>query len=263
MLFRSDIVTVAPAVLTLPKLVLQVAVPVVTRVRSPMSPFVSVVEAAPEKVSTMVDVELLFTMLEDGAPNATVGLVLFTVTEEDAPEIRFVSPALLASVLALSLMATVPSPVQFDSVTVAPAVLTLLKVVLQVAVPVVTSVRSPVSPFVSVVEVAPEKVSAIVDVVPLCTKLVDGAPNATVGLVLFTVTVVLAELCALVVPPGAVRTPALSLTATVPFPVQLDSVSVAPAVDTPLNEVLQFAVPVFTKVTWPVSPLKKIGRAHV
>ena len=63
---------------------------------------------------------------------------------------------------ALSLIATVPSPVQLESVTVAPDVRTPLKVWSQVAVPVVTSVRLPVSPFVIVVEAAPVKVSAIV-----------------------------------------------------------------------------------------------------
>ena len=94
-----------------------------------------------------------------GPVKLTVGALLFTVAAELAEESTFFVPAPLSNVLAFSLMATVPSPVQPVTVTVAPAVVGLFTVAAQAAtVPVVTRVIPEPLPFVRVVEAALVKV---------------------------------------------------------------------------------------------------------
>ena len=96
---------------------------------------------------------------EDGAEKLTVGAVLFTVAVELAAERVFLVPAPLSKVLALSLIATVPPPVQPVTVTVAPEAVGVCAEAVQLAtVPVVTRVIPEPLPFVKVVEAAPVKV---------------------------------------------------------------------------------------------------------
>ena len=129
-----------------------------------------------------------------GPLKLTVGAVLFTVAVELAEESTFFVPAPLSNVLASSLMATVPSPVQPVTVTVAPAVVGLFTVAAQAAtVPVVTRVIPEPLPFVRVVEAASEKVSVKLVVPELLIGEEDGPAKLTVGATVFNVKVVESE----------------------------------------------------------------------